>query len=95
MEDKDSLGRSLARVIETYSSLGMGWGDVMVIATELRNKKIRDILVSTLSSLSLSELSAAQEAAYSALQPPTLSMTGGMGIAEPATPAARPSKRKK
>ena len=102
MEDRKTLEENLTRVVKTYAHLGMSWQDVHAVATQLRNKKIQDILTSTLSSLSLQELSVAQEQAYQKTLPPTITATEPVSASyiephfdhEPAIPpAARKKKR--
>ena len=75
MDDTQVIKDRLERVISAYSHIGMTWHDVLNVSSQLRAKKVQEILTSTLNSLSLQELCSCQAVAYAHLQPPSVSVT--------------------
>lgn len=62
-------------LVSHFGSIGMTWSDVQVAASLLHSKKIQEILISTFSSFSVSELREVAGHAYARANAPPVTAT--------------------
>lgn len=70
MAENTSLQNAIANLVRNYSIIGMTWNDVLLVACQQHEKKIHEILGSTLNGNSLQDLVSIIELAKRELAPP-------------------------
>lgn len=70
MAENTSLQNAIANLVRNYSIIGMTWHDVLLVASQQHEKKIHEILGSTLNGNSLQDLVSIIELAKREISPP-------------------------